>query len=79
MEKRVVITGMGAITPIGTDVFETWEGIKNKKCGVNEITLFDTATFKTKLDAEIKNKVGKYFKIFNKNTKNLANRGLARF
>ena len=54
MEKRVVITGMGAITPIGTDVFETWEGIKNKKCGVNEITLFDTATFKTKLDAEIK-------------------------
>ena len=55
MEKRVVITGMGAITPIGTDVFETWEGIKNKKCGVNEITLFDTATFKTKLDAEIKN------------------------
>ena len=53
MEKRVVITGMGAITPIGTDVFETWEGIKNKKCGVNEITLFDTATFKTKLDAEI--------------------------
>ena len=55
MEKRVVITGMGAITPIGTDVFETWKGIKNKKCGVNEITLFDTATFKTKLDAEIKN------------------------
>ena len=53
--RRVVITGMGAITPIGTDVFETWEGIKNKKCGVNEITLFDTATFKTKLDAEIKN------------------------
>jgi len=32
-----------------------------------------------RLDAEIKNKVGKYFKIFNKNTKNLANRGLARF
>ena len=48
---------MGAITPIGTDVFETWEGIKNKKCGVNEITLFDTATFKTKLDAEIIHKI----------------------
>ena len=33
MEKRVVITGLGAITPIGKTVDETWEGIKSKKCG----------------------------------------------
>ena len=55
MEKRVVITGLGAITPIGNNVNETWEGIKNKKCGVDQITLFDNSTFKTKLDAEVKN------------------------
>lgn len=52
--KRVVITGMGAITPIGKNVEETWEGIKAKKCGIDEITLFDASNFKTKLDAEIK-------------------------
>lgn len=54
MERRVVITGMGAITPIGKNVEETWEGIKTKKCGIDKITLFDTTNFKTKLDAEIK-------------------------
>ncbi|MBR2588399.1 MAG: beta-ketoacyl-ACP synthase II [Bacilli bacterium] len=53
--KRVVITGIGLITPIGNTAKETWEGIKNKKCGVNDITLFDCTNFKTKLDAEIKN------------------------
>ena len=55
MEKRVVITGMGAITPIGKNIEEMWESIKNKTCGVNEITLFDTTNFKTKVDAEVKN------------------------
>lgn len=53
--KRVVITGMGAITPIGKNIEGMWESIENKVCGVNEITLFDTANFKTKVDAEIKN------------------------
>lgn len=55
MERRVVITGLGAITPIGKNVEETWKGIKEKKCGIDEITEFDTTNFKTKLDAEIKN------------------------
>ena len=54
MNRRVVVTGLGAITPIGKDVKETWGGIENKKCGIDNITLFDTATFKTKLDAEVK-------------------------
>ncbi len=54
MEKRVVITGLGAITPIGKNVAETWKGIENKTCGVNEISLFDASTFKTKFDAEVK-------------------------
>ncbi len=55
MSRRVVITGLGAITPIGNTVDEMWEGIKNKKCGVDNITLFDSSTFKTSLDAEVKN------------------------
>ena len=54
MEKRVVITGLGAITPIGKNVKETWKGIENKKCGVDNISLFDTTNFKTKLAAEVK-------------------------
>ena len=55
MEKRVVITGLGAITPIGKDVNQTWEGIGNKKCGIDKITLFDASNFKTSLAAEVKN------------------------
>ena len=54
MEKRVVITGLGAITPIGKNAKETWEGIKNKVCGIDNITVFDTENFKTKLAAEVK-------------------------
>ena len=53
--KRVVITGLGAITPIGNDVKEFWEGIKENKCGIDEITLFDTTGFKVKLAGEVKN------------------------
>ena len=54
MEKRVVITGIGAITPIGKNVDETWQGILDKKCGIDNITLFDTSTFKTKFAGEVK-------------------------
>ena len=52
--RRVVITGMGAITPIGNTVEEFWNSIKEEKCGIDEITYFDTADFKVKLAAEIK-------------------------
>ena len=55
MERRVVITGLGAITPIGNNVNETWKSIKNKVCGIDNITLFDNSNFKTKLAAEVKN------------------------
>ena len=54
MERRVVITGIGAITPIGKNVLETWNGIEEKKCGIHNITLFDNTNFKTKLAAEVK-------------------------
>lgn len=55
MNKRVVITGIGAISPLGENTVELWEGIKSKKCGIDEITLIDTTTFKTKLAGEVKN------------------------
>ncbi len=54
MERRVVITGLGAITPIGNNVEEFWKGIKEGKCGIDKITAFDTSNFKVKLAAEIK-------------------------
>ncbi len=54
MEKRVVITGIGAITPIGNTVEQMWQAIENQKCGIDEITLFHSDTLKTKLAAEVK-------------------------
>ena len=55
MERRVVITGLGAISPIGNTVEENWQAIKDKKCGIDKITLFDTTGFKTSLAGEVKN------------------------
>lgn len=64
MERRVVITGLGAISPLGENVEELWDGIKNTKCGIDEITLIDTSTFKTKLAGEVKNyEPTKYFEL----------------
>ena len=59
--KRVVITGLGAITPIGKTLETYWEGLKNGVSGANEITLFDNTEFKTKFACEIKDfNVGDY-------------------
>ena len=52
--NRVVVTGMGAITPIGNDVESFWEGLKNKKIGFGPITYFDTTEYKAKVAAEVK-------------------------
>ena len=54
MERRVVITGLGAITPIGNNTEEFWKGIKEGKCGIDEITHFDTTDYKVKLAGEVK-------------------------
>jgi 3-oxoacyl-[acyl-carrier-protein] synthase II len=53
--KRVVITGMGAVSPIGNSVDESWDSIKNKVCGIDEITRFDTSSYEVKLAGEVKN------------------------
>ena len=52
--KRVVITGMGAITPIGNSVEEFWNNVKNKKVGIGELSKFDTTDFSVKLAGEVK-------------------------
>ena len=52
--RRVVVTGMGAITPIGNSVEEFWNGIKEGKAGFGPITYFDTADYRCKLAAEVK-------------------------
>ncbi|KOR26466.1 beta-ketoacyl-ACP synthase II [Clostridium sporogenes] len=54
MSKRVVITGMGAITPIGNNVNDFWNSIKEEKVGIDNIKSFDTENFKVKLAAEVK-------------------------
>lgn len=52
--NRVVVTGMGAITPIGNDVDTFWDSLKQKKIGFGPITYFDTTDYKAKLAAEVK-------------------------
>ncbi len=55
MSRRVVVTGMGAITPIGNSVEEFWESVKEQKTGFAPITYFDVTDYKAKLAAEVKN------------------------
>ena len=54
MSRRVVVTGMGAITPIGLSVEEFWNSVKEGKTGFGPITRFDTENYKCKLAAEVK-------------------------
>ena len=53
-KRRVVVTGMGAVTPIGLSVDEFWQNVKAQKTGFSEITKFDTTNYKCKLAAEVK-------------------------
>lgn len=61
MGRRVVVTGMGAITPIGNSVEEFWKGLTEKKVGIGPITAFDTEDYKVKLAAEVKGFEGKNY------------------
>ena len=53
--RRVVITGMGAITPLGASVEETWAGLRAGRCGIGPLTLFNASTFETRIGGEVKN------------------------
>ena len=52
--KRCVITGIGAVTPLGNDIESYWNGLKNGVCGIDYIKKFDTENYKVKVAAEIK-------------------------
>jgi len=53
--KRVVITGVGAVTPIGNNVPVFWDSLKKGVCGIDYVTRFDASSFKTRIAAEVKN------------------------
>lgn len=65
-KSRVVVTGMGAITPIGLTVEEFWENVKAQKVGIGAITKFDTTDFKVKLAAEVKALMHRHIWILNR-------------
>jgi 3-oxoacyl-[acyl-carrier-protein] synthase II len=54
-KRRVVITGMGAVTPIGNTVTDSWASVKAGRCGIEPITRYDTSAMKVKLAGEVKN------------------------
>lgn len=62
--RRVVVTGMGAITPIGLDVDHFWRAVKNKEIGFAPITHFDASAYKSHIAAEVKGFVGKDYMDF---------------
>ena len=55
MRRRVVVTGMGCVTPLGTTVPELWANLKEGKSGVGYTTLFDASNFPTRISAEVRN------------------------
>jgi len=55
MKRRVVITGLGAVTPVGNNVNDMWDSIKNGRHGFDKITLYDVSNMKVKIAAEVKN------------------------
>ncbi|CAH2212875.1 beta-ketoacyl-ACP synthase II [Tepidibacter aestuarii] len=54
MKRRVVVTGIGCVTPVGTGIDKFWNNIKNGVCGIDQITRFDTTDFATKIAGEVK-------------------------
>lgn len=59
MKRRVVVTGLGAVTPIGNTVEEFWSGIRSGKVGIGPITKFDASEYKVQIAAEVKDFVAK--------------------
>ncbi len=72
--RRVVITGLGCVSPVGNSVEETWNSVKNGKCGITNITLFDPARLPVKIAAEVKD-----FDITKYGIDSKATRKMARF
>ncbi|MEX0585410.1 MAG: beta-ketoacyl-[acyl-carrier-protein] synthase family protein, partial [Pirellulales bacterium] len=55
MRRRVVVTGIGAVTPLGTEIEAIWSAVKEGRSGVGPTTIFDASNFPTKISAEVRN------------------------
>ena len=64
MKRRVVVTGLGAVTPIGNTVEEFWNSVREGRVGIGEITKFDTSEYKVKVAAEVKDFAAKDYMDF---------------
>ena len=53
-EQRIVVTGLGAVTPNGLDMPSTWESVREGRSGIGEITRFDTSPFNVKIAGEVR-------------------------
>ena len=73
-KRRVVITGMGCVSPVGNSVEEAWDSVKNGRCGITNITLFDSSRLPVKVAAEVKD-----FDITKYGIDSKATRKMARF
>ena len=70
MKRRVVVTGIGLVTPLGNDVRSTWDSLVNGRTGIGRITRFDASTFASQIAAEVRGfEPEKYFEA--KQAKNL--------
>lgn len=71
-KRRVVITGLGCVSPVGNTVDQTWESVKNGKCGVGKITLFNSDRLSVKIAAEVKDFNIEDYGIANRDTRKMA-------
>ncbi len=72
MKKRVVVTGLGIISPVGNDVSSFWDSLKNGRSGVGPITTFDASAFDSRIAAEVKNFDPTHYGISRKDVKRTA-------
>ena len=72
MKKRVVVTGLGVISPVGNDIASFWESLKEGKGGVGPTTSFDATNFDSRIAAEVKNFDPTYYGISTKDIKRTA-------
>ena len=70
--KRIVVTGMGCISPIGNSVDEAWNSVRNGKSGISRITLFDTSRLRVHIAGEVKNFNSEDYGIPRKSTRKMA-------
>ena len=70
-EKRVVVTGLGVISPLGNDVYTFWQALKEGKSGIGPITSFDASDFDSRIAGEVKGFDASLYGLSAKDTKRM--------